>query len=237
MIPGAHNFDIIPHAAENMCDSNSKFPRQQTAQIGSPLPLSGLPEFLKNLERFFFAEASAQFWIAEDGAQDLVLHLRSPLQLLEVLHHHQQGYWGTRLVNKTAWHATRLEGLVQGLERCSGRLVDIEELSLELNDVLIVIRKSGPHSISREFDRLLQSLAAHIVYLTNGLQQMPHEIYIPALEEGEVIHTVTPPTDVSDLYGFWAVYFENEIDGYVYDLGARQTLEGSRLLYGNPRLP
>ncbi len=199
--------------------------------------MSGLPEFLKNLERFFFAEASAKFWIAEDGAQDLVLHLRSPLQLLEVLHHHRQGYWGTSLLNKTALNSTRLEELLQGLERCSGRLVDIEELSLELNDVLIVIRKSGLHSIFREFDRLLECLAAHIVYLTNGLQQMPYEIYIPALEEREVLHTVAPARDVSDLYGFWAVYFENEIDGFVYDLGTRQTLEGTRLLYGNPPLP
>lgn len=114
------------------------------------------------------------------------------------------------------------------------RDVDIEELSLELNDILIVIRKSGPHSIPREFDHLLETLAAHFVYLTNGLQEIPNEIYIPAIEEKEVFYSVTHANDVSDFYGFWAAYFDTEVDARIYDLKARQTLAGTTLHYGNP---
>lgn len=217
--------------------SNSKFPRQQTVQIGSPLPLSGLHDFLKDLERFFFAEASAKFWIAQDGAQDLVVHLASPLRLPEVLHHHRRGHWGTGHLNKKTAGTTRFEELVFGLEARNTRPVDIEELTLELEDIMLVIRKCGTHSIPREFDRLLETLAAHFVYLTGGLEQMPNEIYIPALEEREVYHTAAPANDASDLYGYWAAYFDNEVDARIYDLGARQTLSGTSLVYGNSPLP
>lgn len=217
-----------------MRESNPNFPRNKTLPIGSHPSLSGLGDFLKDLERIFFAEASVTCWPGENGREDLVLHLNSPLLLLEVLHHHRRGHWGTAPGSRSTTSRTRLEELLQALEQSNNSTVDIEELSLELSDILLVIRKSGPGSIPREFDRLLETLGAHYVYLTNGLQQMPYEIYIPALEEGDPPRSDAPEAQVSDFYGYWAAYFETEIDARIYDLDARQCLAGAKLHYGSP---
>ena len=217
-----------------MRERNPNPPNPLSVKIDESPLLCGLDEFMKGLERLFFAEASAKIRMSGNGAQDLLLHVNSPIPLLEVLHHHRLGRWGAFPTYSAGVRVTRLQEMLQTLEAQNDRPVDIEELSLELNDILLVIRKSSFHSIAREFDQVLESLAAHYVYLTQGLQQIPYEIYIPVVEEGELPQATTPDSRVPDFYSHWGVYFESEEDACIYDLGTRALLDNTSLEFESP---
>ena len=217
-----------------MREMNPNSPNPLSVRIDANPVFSGLDDFLKGLERLFFAEATAKVWMSANGSQDLVLHIKSPIQLLEVLHHHRRGLWGAPTTDEAGARVSRLEEMLQAFESHNGRPVDIEELSLELHDILIVIRKSSFHSIAREFDLLLESLAAHFVYLTQGMQQMPYEIYIPVMEEGESRQGSAPHSGASDFYAYWGVYFEAEEDARIYDLSARKMIDSASLEFDSP---
>lgn len=217
-----------------MRERNPNPPNPLSVKIDESPVISGLDEFMKGLERLFFAEASAKIWLSANGAQDLVLHIKSPIPLLEVLHHHRLGRWGAFRTESARVQISKLQEMLQTLEVRNDRPVDIEELSLELNDILIVIRKSGVHSIAGEFDQLLESLAAHYVYLTQGLQQIPYEIYIPVAEEGTLPRALPPDSRVPDFYAHWGVYFESEEDARIYDLGTRTLLGNTSLEFESP---
>lgn len=217
-----------------MFEMNPNSPNPLSVKIDANPVFAGLDDFLKGLERLFFADATAKVWVSANGSQDLVLHIKSPIQLLEVLHHHRRGHWGARPTRDDGARVSRLEEMLQILESRNGRPVDIEELSLELNDILIVIRKSGLRSIAGEFDLLLESLAAHFVYLTQGMRQMPYEIYIPVVEEGEFPLAPAKDATASDFYAYWGVYFETEDDARIYDLRTRKILDSTSLEFYSP---
>lgn len=217
-----------------MRERNPNPPNPLSVKIDESPVISGLDVFMKGLERLFFAEASAKVWMPGNCAHDLVLHVKSPIPLLEVLHHHRLGRWGAFPTHSAGARVSKLQEMLQTLEARNDRPVDLEELSLELKDILIVIRKSGSHSIAREFDQLLESLAAHYVYLTQGLQQIPYEIYIPVAEEGALPQAASPDTRVPDYYAYWGVYVDSEEDARIYDLGTRTLLDNTSLEFESP---
>ena len=143
-----------------MRETNPNSLNPLSVKIDTNPVFSGLDEFMKGLERLFFAEATAKSWMSENGSEDLVLHISSPICLLEALHHHRRGHWGAIPSAGTGAGISRLEEMLRALEACNGRPVEIEELSLELKDVLVVVRRNHSQSISREFDLLLETLAA-----------------------------------------------------------------------------
>lgn len=214
-----------------MREMNPNSPNPRSVRTETHPSLTGLDDFLKGLERLFFAEANVKIWISGEGLQDLVVYIKSPIRLLEALHHHQRGHWGAFPAPGPAGCAGPLEALVQTLEERNDLPVDIEELSLELNDMLIVIRKSGARSIAREFDRLLENLAAHFVYLTRGMLELPYEIYIPVVEDEGMTPAPGLHASPSDFYAYWGVYFESEPDARIYDLSARKLLDSTSLRF------
>lgn len=217
-----------------MREMNPNSPDPLSVKIDANPAFCGLDDFLKGLERLFFADATAKIWMSANGTQDLVLHIKSPIQLLEVLHHHRRGHWGALPPHSEGACVSRFEDMLQTLEARNGRPVDIEELSLELNDILIVIRKNGRRSIVREFDQLLETLAAHFVYLTQGMRRMPYEIYIPVLEDRAFLQAPAMDSGISDFYAYWAVYFEAEDDARIYDLSTRKILESASMEFDSP---
>lgn len=220
-------------AVGKMREMNPNFPNPLPVKIEEDSVFSGLEDFLKGLERLFFAEATAKIWMSESGSRDLVLHVSSPIHLPEALRRHRRGHWGRVPEGGMEYGVTGLEEMLQTIEKCNGRPVDIEELSLELDGTLIVVRKSGFRSIAREFDFLMETLAAHLVYLTRGMLEMPYEIYIPVVEE--VFPEASPPaSNVSELYGFWGVYFESEPDARIYDVREQQILDCTSFLLDGP---
>jgi len=212
-----------------MRETNPNFPNPLSVKIDANPAFFGLDEFQKGLERLFFAQATIKVWNSGQGMRDLVLHLKSPIRFVEVLHHHRKGHWGAHSGSGREAGTSRLEEMLQTLESGNNRPVDIEELCLELHDIVLVIRKCGTRSIAREFDHLLETLAAHFVYLTQGMVEMPYEIYIPVVEETGIAEHSPRACGVSDFYGYWGVYFDSEADGLIYDLRGRKILDQASL--------
>ena len=188
--------------------------------------INGLDAFLKSLDRTFFATSTVQCFTPHSDQALLVLNLQCSLDFVEILYHRSQGNWGDQQNEQL------LPDLLAELQSNSGNLVDIEELCLEFNDALIVIRRTGPKSIVAAFAEIMETLAAHYVHLTKELQEVPYEVYMPVTETDPA--AFLPEASATDEYfRYWALYYESDSNPLIYDLQARKLIQGE-LWISNP---
>lgn len=203
----------------------TNFPYDLSLKMDSNPSLPGLDDFLKSLERIFFAESEVKLVSDKTGANQLILNLRCHLSLLDVLYHFRQGQWGhCGDAECCSAENDHLKAQLENLQSRNPQPVDIEEVNLELDDVLIVVRSTGPGSIATEIIGLFQALGEHYVHYTRGLRAVPYEIYIPVSESVSPA-SQTPSDNPSDaFYNYWAVYYEDAVDAKIYSLKQRQIL-------------
>jgi len=206
-------------------EMQTNFPYDLSLKMDSNPSLPGLDDFLRSLERIFFAESEVKLVSGKTGENQLILNLRCRLSLLDVLYHFRKGNWG-HCGNPECCSAENdhLKVQLENLQNRNTQPVDIEEVNLELEDVLIVVRSTGPGSIAGEIIRLFEALGEHYVHYTKGLQAIPYEIYIPVKES--VSSASQPPSHHSAdaFYNYWAVYYEDSVDARIYSLRQRQIL-------------
>lgn len=203
----------------------TNFPYDLSLKMDPNPSLPGLDVFLRSLERIFFAESEVKLVSGKTGDNQLILNLRCHLGLLDVLYHFRKGHWGHCGSSECcSAENDHLKVQLESLQKQNSQPVDIEEVNLELDDVLVVVRSTGPGSIAGEIIRLFEALGAHYVHYTKGLQATPYEIYIPVKESVSHEYQSLSGKSSDSFYNYWAVYYEDSVDARIYSLEQRQIL-------------
>lgn len=179
----------------------------------------GLNTYLKYLEKQYYAKVSLRSYQKKKGAIDMTIDMNCSLTLVELLTFHNQGRWGN--------NGTDISPLKKSFDRLVVQNtveLDIEELTIYLQDTNIIIKKIYRQSISEQVDDILNELASHYIYLSKGLTEKPYEIFIPVFEDnlaengldGDITcyKEIVPKT----YFEFWGVYLESEEDALIYNL-------------------
>ena len=191
----------------------------------------GLESLKNSLEKDYFSQVTIRNSTVCCEQNNLVIELHCALSLHEVLYHIQQGTWGTdepMLVNKGL---TVLSKHMQGIREINNTFIDVEELSFELNDCTIIIKKLEPMSVEQELDTILSTLAENYVHITRQLSETPAVIFIPGYEEvcsGDQVNRLAGPLmiDQKGYYSYWGLYFESDIEAVIYDLRDKNIISG-----------
>ncbi|MEM9076602.1 MAG: hypothetical protein AAGC43_06155 [Bacteroidota bacterium] len=188
--------------------------------IKSFVTCNGLDDFLKILERDFFADVVAQcrYDVVKERT-DLILDIHCNFGLTESLHHFNNGNWGGISPQNESYSVSRFDDAFQKLCADNNDNVDISELSLHFKDTSLIVSRIQDYSIPEELAGVITTLSEHFVYFTKGLTEMPYEIFVPVFEDIEQ-HALEAEGQRRQYYDFWALYFHDDINHEVliYDL-------------------
>lgn len=196
--------------------------------LGNTKEIIGIDNFIDTLEYHYFSHVSLKKNDATTDSINLVLELNCNVDLLELLAHFKSGRWGHNRKNETP-----LKQSLELLESNNKVNIDIEELTLFLNDTTIVIKRIYNKSISTQFNSILKQVARNYVFLTRGLTQKPYEIFVPifedTLENYEVVnihssHLEVVPKSYSE---FWGVYLDKDDEASIYDVKRTKYISGN----------
>ncbi len=217
------------------------FRKHLKLQLDSNHYLKGLEVFSRSLEKEYFAKVSiCNCSTGMSGGdqynrpRNLVIEMECNFNLVETLYYLEHGNWGeasTALSALGTPNSAFNEAFI-ALRESNSIEVDVEELSLQLKDTVLVIKKLYAQSIGEQLGQILQTLAAHYVHLTMGLTETPYEIYLPVFEEEipsahALLGTVKKTANSAmDYYGYWALYFDSVPDARIYDLERRCIISG-----------
>lgn len=195
--------------------------------------VKGLANFVNSLEFHYFSTVKLKHHYNAIDVDGFIIELNCNLNLVELLFHFNTGRWG----NTQDSSKSLLKSLVSELERLNHTEYDIEELTIYLLDVAIVIKRIYSKSILDEFNDILNLIATNYVFLTKGLTQKPYEIFVPIVEdtlelEGQdIVH----PNDLGKLsmtYNqFWAVYLNECEEAAIFDLQKNSYVSGDLDFY------
>ena len=192
--------------------------------IKSFVTCEGLEDFLKILERDFFAEIVAQcrYDVVKERT-DLILDIYCNFGLTESLHHFNSGNWGGISPQTEAYTVSKFDEAFQKLCAKNNHALDISELSLHFKDTSLIISRIQDYSIPEELGGIMTKLSEHFVYFTKGLTEMPYEIFVPIFEDIEQ-HALEAEGQRRQYYDFWALYFNDDVnhDVLIYDLKTKE---------------
>ncbi|MGB3150323.1 MAG: hypothetical protein WBB27_06630 [Maribacter sp.] len=196
------------------------FKHTTLTNLDSTSGIQGLENYLKSLEHHYFSDITVRKFRSVENTVDMALDIVCPIDLLEVLGHFNKGRWGYDYNGKPS-----LEHSFKALVNENKTYLDIEELTLFLNDASIVIKKIYNHSIPEQLNTILTEIANHYIFFTKGLTAKPYEIFVPVFEDNiqDVSKNLsekkpsykTPKT----YFEFWGIYLDSEEDALIYDLG------------------
>jgi len=152
----------------------------------------GLDDFLKVLEKYFFATAKVQCkQDFQNNRTDLIIHLHHNFGIAECLRHFNDGNWGSYDFAEDCQSSisTKLAKALETLNQESTYPTDILELSLHFEDTSIIISRLFKHSITEQASDILTAVGKHFVYFTKGLTEMPYEIFVPVFEDTATVGT------------------------------------------------
>ncbi|WP_097046130.1 hypothetical protein [Flagellimonas pacifica] len=185
----------------------------------------GLNEFIKVLEKEFFAEVGVQCrYHTNNEKTDLVLDLYCNFGLTESLHHFNNGDWGGfACIEKEGTVTSAFDAAFQKLGANNNNTVDIAELSLHFRDTSLIITRIYDHSIPEQLEDVISKASEHFVYFTRGLTQMPYEIFVPVFEDKQK-EDAKVINDQKPYFDYWGLYFEDDLqhDVIVYNLKTKQ---------------
>ncbi|WP_228235804.1 hypothetical protein [Allomuricauda sp. M10] len=206
------------------------FPRKTNSNRNSGAKVfeaaNGLDDFLKTLEKDFFASAKVQckFNHAENRA-DLILDLHLNFGLIDCLRHFNNGDWGgvTFSEESQSTMSSSVEVALKKLNSQNNHSLDILELSLHFAETSIIISRLYEHSIVKQLGPIISGIGQHFVYFTKGLTEMPYEIFVPVFEDT----TLENPRTKTAQYGYfdyWGLYFENQSqhEAMIYSLNSKK---------------
>lgn len=202
-------------------------------QIDNDPQLNGLDAFKKNLEKDYFSKLTISNCSPDQDFGSLVVEMHCNLELVEVLFHSQKGIWGNLRASKESHPcSTSFSEALNKLRQLNTLAIDVEELSIILNDSSIIIKKIYDDSVGEQFGNIIDTIAENYVHITKGLTEAPFEIYIPVFEENiweneNMLSKITSgKNSKNDYFGFWGLYFESEEDAVIYDLGNKSIISG-----------
>lgn len=194
---------------------------------------NGLDEFLKTIEKDFFAEAKIHFkYDRESKKSDVVLDLNFNFGITEGLHFFANGTWGgMKFPEKDDKISSSFERSFMELNSKNNFLLDIAETSLHFKDTSIIISRVYPHSVPEQIGNILLKASEHFVYYTKGLTEMPYEIFVPVYEYGAP-DAFGPKKGKSSYFDYWGLYFEDESHQVmIYSLAKRKFYEVDLFLF------
>lgn len=176
----------------------------------------GINEFLSSLEFYYFSTVKLKSKSVTSDSINLVLELNCNIELIELFSHFNTGRWGNSGKNESP-----LKNSLEILNLKNLNTIDIDELTVSLNDTSIVIKRIYNNSISIQFNEILKKIASNYVFLTKGLTQKPYEIFIPIfednLEEFKLDESQIQFAPKS-YFEFWGIYLDKEDEASIYDV-------------------
>ncbi|SRR5690606_15821482 len=194
---------------------------------------NGLDEFIKTLEKDFFAEAKIHFtYDRKSKKTDLVLDLSFNFGITESLHFFTNGTWGGMTFSDAEQKVSSTFGKAFGeLNAMNNFSLDIAETSFHFKDTSIIVSRIHDHSIPQEIGNILLKASEHFVYYTKGLTEMPYEIFVPVFEDSTP-NTLGPKKGKSGYFDYWGLYFEEEAHQVmIYSLAKKKLYEVDLFLY------
>ena len=178
--------------------------------------ITGIDEFLKSLEFHYFSNIKLKRKSCTLNSVHLVLEVNCNIELLELFTNFNTGRWGTSSKNGSPL-LCNLE-ILNSRNNCN---IDIEELTIFLNDTSIVIKRIYDNSIASQFNDILKQIACNYIFLTKGLTQKPYEIFIPIFEDSidnlefDDIQSNILPKSYSE---YWGIYLDKEDEASIFDV-------------------
>jgi len=186
--------------------------------------IEGIEDFLNSVEFHYFSNIKLRNKHYAFNSISLVLELNCNLNLLELLSHHNIGRWGN--------NGHQVAPLHQALELLNSKNnhdVDIEELTIFLNDTSIVIKRIYNKSISTQLNDVLKQIAFNYVFVTRGLTQKPYEIFVPIFEEtiGNINSDNERHNNTPKSYSeFWGIYLDRDDEASIFDVHRNTYING-----------
>ncbi|MBT8183783.1 MAG: hypothetical protein KJN76_03000 [Eudoraea sp.] len=202
-------------------------------QLDNNPKMIGLDAFKRSLEKEHFSEVTICNCSNEAQDAKLVIEMNCKIELVEVLFHSRKGSWGGITgPHQSSATLSAFNTALTELQRLNSLPIDVEELSIILEDSLILIKKIFHHSIQEQLGNIVNTIAENYVHLTRGLTEAPYEIYIPVFEEDipdnddRLSSINTGNSSKKDYFAFWGLYFDSEEDAVIYDLSNKSIISG-----------
>jgi len=195
--------------------------------------VKGISTFQRSLEKDFFAEVRIANSPNNASKINLVVEVIGNYKLNEVISvlNLTEDHEGKAVPRALHTPTCFTKAFLYLLEDNDG-LVDVEEFTILLNDVTIVISKIFPQSIPDQLEVILDQIADHYINYTKGLTEMPYEIYVPVFEEGPFTRAPFPATRTIPLnshnnyFEYWGIYYDSKEDAVIYDLKSKSMVSG-----------
>ena len=169
----------------------------------------GLEDFLKSVERDFFAEAKLLFRFSEKRQKmELVLDICCNFGLTVGLHHFNNENWGGFKWNgqDSPTESSFLDAF-EDLNRKNGDTLELVEVSLNFLDTSIIITQLYEQSIPERLGQIITKISEHFVYFTQGLTAMPYEVFVPVFED-TLPELRENEKQQNSYFDYWGLYFE-----------------------------
>ncbi|GLU44531.1 hypothetical protein [Allomuricauda sp. NBRC 101325] len=172
----------------------------------------GLDDFIKKLERDFFATAKFHCkYDAKTHKVDLVIHLYHNFSLHDCLRHMNNGDWGKSSIPRDNSLNFTLQDSLKELNRSNSNCkFDIAELSLYFEETSVIVSRLYEQSISTQIGKIIAEIGNHYVFFTKGLTEMPYEIFVPVFEEDMPTSNNLQKRNKSGYFDYWGLYYDNE---------------------------
>jgi hypothetical protein len=130
-------------------------------QLDNDPQLNGLDAFKKSLEKDYFSEVTIRNCSSDGSVGSLVIEMKCNIELVEVLFHYQKGTWGNkrRTRGSTTNNNNSFSRMFSKLKKVNSLPIDVEELSIFLNDSSIIIKKIYDQSVGEEFGTIIDVVA------------------------------------------------------------------------------
>lgn len=200
--------------------------------LDSTSGVQGLENYLKSLEHQYFSNVTLRKYSSAKNTVNMALDIVCPADLLEVLSHFNKRRWG--------YNSNNMPALRQGFQTLVNEnkiLLDIEELTLFLNDTSIVIKKIYNCSIPEQFNKILTEIANHYIFFTKGLTEKPYEIFVPVFEDkiqnahNDFLEKSSTQESPKTYFEYWGIYLDSEEDALIYDLKKNSFIPADLDLY------
>lgn len=196
---------------------------------------NGLDDFLKTLEKDFYANAKVQckYDRAENRA-DLIIDLYLNFGLMDCLRHFNNGDWGgfTFMEESKVSMSSSITHALKKLNDQNSHAVDISEMSFHLQETSIIISRLYKNSISEQIGNIISEIGRHFVYFTKGLTEMPYEVFVPVFEDN-TLNTSESNNNKNSYFDYWGLYFDKELrhQAMIYNLHKKKLEEEDLFLF------
>lgn len=212
---------------------HNNFKSNLKLQLDSNPQIIGLDAFKRSLEKEHFSEVIICNCSTDEQVSRLVIEMNCQIDLVEMLYHSQKETWGgISGHHNTTTSTSAFTKALNELQRLNNLTIEVEELSIVLNDSLMIIKKIYHHSIQEQLGNIINTIAENYIHITKGLTEAPYEIYIPVFEEDipdnddRLSNINSGNSSKKDYFAFWGLYFESEEDAVIYDISNKSIISG-----------